>query len=247
MYELDVLRAYMKNAKITPRRILQVSFGIIILLIVASNSVSTVAYRSDISQAVEEQSQRLIYTYSPDDRIGVLYGGNDLVVAGTAVSLHDSLRIVYTSIDLIPVSSLDEIKELPLFQYKILIYIFESSTDGVIVGETVSWKDFAAFLIAHPELDHVLGMGNTNNLYRYLPIYQTNVWKEGSDVLDAKLVYLWCIWSVADILETKNPDYSDYHKAGINIRKLSLKWFADNIGSIVERNLDPIDTMGEED
>ena len=247
MYELDVLRTYLKKTRITPRRVLQISLGITIILIVTSNSVSTVAYRSDISKAVEVQSQRLIYTYSPDKRIGILYAGKDLIVAGTAVSLYNSLRIVYTSIDLIPVTSLDEIKSFPLSKYNILIYVFESTMEGVIIGETVTWRDFTTFLAAHPDLDHVLGMGNTNNLYQYLPIYQTNVWIEGSDVLDAQLVYLWCIWSVADILETKNEDYSDYHKAGINIRKLSLKWFADNIDAVVERNLSPIDPMGEED
>ncbi|MHA2247570.1 MAG: hypothetical protein ACXADY_21660 [Candidatus Hodarchaeales archaeon] len=247
MYEIEVLRAYLKKTNITPRRVLQISLGITILMIVASSSVSAVAYRTEISKAVEEQSKKLIYSYDLDERIGIVYGGQDLVVAGTAVSLYNSLRFVYTSIDLITVGSLDTIKEISLSQYNILIYIFETSLEGVVIGDTVSWKDFAAFLIAHPELDHVLGMGNANNLYRYLPVYQTNVWIEGSDVLDAQLVYVWCIWSVADILETKHKNYSDYHKAGINVRKLSIKYFADNINSIVERNLAPVDPMGEED
>ncbi|MFX0211861.1 MAG: hypothetical protein ACFFDT_38150, partial [Candidatus Hodarchaeota archaeon] len=244
MYELDVLRAYIKKAKITPRRVLQFSLGIMIILIITGNSVSTIAYRTEVSKAVEEQSKRLIFTYSPEKRIGVLYSGQDRIIAGTAVSLYNSLRIVYTSIDLIPITSLDEIKRLSLSQYNILIYIFESSIEGIIIGDTVPWKEFSSFLATHPELDHVIGTGNAHNLYRFLPISQTNVWIEGSDVLDVQLVYLWCIWSVADILETKNDEYSDYNKAGINIRKLSLKWFAENIDSVVERNLQPVDPMG---
>jgi hypothetical protein len=246
MYELDVLRAYVKKAKLTPRRLLQFSLGIMIILIIMGNSVSAIAYRTEVNKAVEEQSKRLIFTYSPEKRIAVLYGGQDRIIAGTAVSLYNSLRIVYTSIDLIPVTSLDAIKQLSLSQYNILIYVFDSSIEGIIIGDTVTWKEFASFLAAHPELDHVIGTGNAHNLYRFLPISQTNVWIEGSDVLDAQLVYLWCIWSVADILETKNDEYSDYNKAGINIRKLSLKWFAENIDSVVERNLQPVDPMGEE-
>ncbi|MFW9904663.1 MAG: hypothetical protein ACFFFH_10045, partial [Candidatus Thorarchaeota archaeon] len=247
MYELDVLRTYIKKANITPRRVLQFSLGVMIILIITGNSISTIAYRSEVSKAVDERSKRLIFTYSPEKRIGVLYSGQDRIIAGTAVSLYNSLRIVYTSIDLIPVTSLDEIKQLSLSQYNIVIYIFNSTMEGITIGDTVSWEEFSVFLKAHPELDHVIGTGNSNNLYRYLPISQNNVWIEGSDVLDAQLVYLWCIWSVADILETKNEDYSDYSKAGINIRKLSLKWFADNIGAVVERNLQPVDPMGEED
>ncbi|MFX1516183.1 MAG: hypothetical protein ACFFC6_07735 [Promethearchaeota archaeon] len=247
MYELDVLRAYLKKAKITPRRILQISLGLTLVLIISGNTVSTVAYRANMTNAFEEQSKRLIYTYSPDKRIGVIYAGNDPIIAGTAVSLYTSLRIVYTSIDLIPVTSLDDIRQRISPQYNIFIYIFDSSIEGIIIDEMVTWEEFAVFLAAHPELDHVIGMGNAHNLYQYLPISQTNIWIEGSDVLDAQLVYLWCLWSVADILETKSEEYSDYYKAGTNIRKLSLKWFAENIDAVVERNLQPVDPMGEED
>ncbi|MFX0013829.1 MAG: hypothetical protein ACFFBQ_05725 [Promethearchaeota archaeon] len=247
MYELDLLCKFLKAVNITPRRILKFSMGIMIILIVSSSPISAVAYRSELSKAVEEQSQKLIYSYDLEKRIGVLYAASDLLIAGTAVSVYNSLRLVYTSIDLIPVAGLDEIKALQLSRYNILIYVFDTSIEGVIIGDIVPWKEFANFLEVHPEFDHVLGLGNTNNLYRYLSMAQTNIWIEGSDVLDAQLVYLWCIWSVADILETKYEEYSDFNKAGINIRKLSLIWFAENIDAVVERNLQPIDPMGEED
>lgn len=249
MYELDYIREYLKNNRITPRRVLQVSLGIIIIMIMASSSLSAAAHRAEIASSIEEQSKHLIYSYELDKRVAVLYYGNDdPIILGSAVSLYESLRLVYKSIDLIPVGSLDEIKDLPLSEYIILIYVFDTSIEGVIIGETVSWEDFSTFLLDHPNHNHVLGMGNTNNLYRYLSPSETiNVWIEGSDVLDAQLVFIWCIWSVADILETSYDDKSDYCKAGFNIRKLSLKYFVDNIEEVVNRQFDAVDPMGEED
>ncbi|MFW9777774.1 MAG: hypothetical protein ACFFE8_02890 [Candidatus Heimdallarchaeota archaeon] len=94
---------------------------------------------------------------------------------------------------------------------------------------------------------HVLALGNAINLYNYLPKSTSNVWIEGTDALDAELAFLWSVWSVADILETRYEKYSDYYNAGTNIRKLSLQYFADNINSVVERNFQPVNPIGEED
>jgi hypothetical protein len=226
---------------------IQLSLGVLMIFIMTSSTISGIAITNDNNKLVRDQSKQLVYSYEPEKRIGVIYAGNDLTVSGTAISLYESLRLVYKSIDLIYVGSLDDIKEIGISKYNILIYVFETSLEGAHIGDLVTWKEFADFINLHTDQHHVLGMGNANYLYRYIPVHHTNVWVEGHDILDAQLVYLWCIWAVADILETNHEQYSDYYNAGVNIRKLSLKYFADNINSIVERNFDIIDRMGEED
>ena len=71
-----------------------------------------------------------------------------------------------------------------------MIYVFETSLQGPYIGDQVTWEEFASFISVYPSQHHVMGMGNANNLYRYIPQYQTNVWIEGHDTLDAQLVYL---------------------------------------------------------
>jgi hypothetical protein len=248
MYEVDVVRNFLKTNKITPKRVMQLGLGILFITIMLSSNISAIAYRADTSRAVEAQSKKMIYSYELEERIAIFYSGNDLVIAGTAVSLYNSLRIVYRSIDLIPVGSLSDLKSLASDKYTITIYVFDTTLTGVMIGDLVSWETFGSYLKSHPNQYHILGMGNANQLYRYLPQkYVHNVWIEGSDIIDAQLIYLWCVWSVADILETNYDEYSDYYNAGINIRKLSIKYFAENINSIVERNFDAADPMGEED
>ncbi|NHJ02606.1 MAG: hypothetical protein EAX86_10750 [Candidatus Heimdallarchaeota archaeon] len=249
MYELDVLRKYMKENKITPRRVMQLSLGVLFLTILFTSTMSGVAIRVEQTQAVEEQSKRIIYSYDfPDHRIAVVYvGGSGSVLAGTAISLYNSLKVVYRSIDLIPVGSLEDLNAIDSNKYPILVYVFGTQMNGVLIGDLVSWDDFASYLKHHPLQEHVLGMGNAYKLYNYLLKSQTNVWIEGTDNLDAQLAYVWCIWSVADILETKFGYESDFHKAGVNVRKLSLKYFADNINDIVQRQFTPVDPIGEED
>ncbi|MHA2304887.1 MAG: hypothetical protein ACXACU_05785, partial [Candidatus Hodarchaeales archaeon] len=247
IYEIKVLRQYLKENRITSRRILQLSLGIFMILVMTSSTFSGIALNNETAKAVRDQSKQLIYSYEPEMRIGIIYAGNDPIISGTAISLYNSLRLVYKSIDIYIVGSMDDMKEISFSNYNILIYVFETSLLGPYIGDLVTWKDFATFINVHPEQHHVMGMGNANNLYRYIPLHSTNVWIEGHDTLDAQLVYLWVIWAVADILETNHDSYSDYYNAGVNIRKLSLKYFADNINSIVSRNFDVVDPMGEED
>ncbi|MHA2164939.1 MAG: hypothetical protein ACXAAT_03655 [Candidatus Hodarchaeales archaeon] len=248
MYEVDVVREYLKNNRITPKRVLQLSLGVLFIIIMLSSSFSAIAYRTETSKAVEKQSKQVIFSYELDERIGIFYHASDLVIAGTAVSLYNSLRLIYKSIDLIPVGSIDEIKAVNDPRYNILIYVFDTTLEGVMIGEQVDWENFASYLKSYPQQQHILGMGNANQLYEYIPPkYIHNVWIEGSDILDAQLAYLWCVWSVADILEAGYEQYSDYYNAGINIRKLSIKYFSENINSIVERSFDTVNPMGEED
>ncbi len=248
MYEVDVVRDYFKTNKITPKRVMKVALGVAFILIMLSSTVSSIAYRVDTSKAVDAQAKKMIYSYELDERIAVFYTGSDPVIAGTAVSLYNSLRLVYRSIDLIPVGNLQDIRSFNGPRYNIAIYVFGTSLEGVRIGDLVTWKEFASYLKAYPQQEHVLGMGNANQLYRYLPQkYIHNVWIEGKDILDAQMVFLWCVWSVADILETHYEEYSDYYNAGLNIRKLSIKYFSENINSLVERNFEAQDPMGEED
>ncbi|MHA1971687.1 MAG: hypothetical protein ACTSW1_01770 [Candidatus Hodarchaeales archaeon] len=249
MYELDVLRNYLKENDITTRKVMQLSLALLFVLIMFTSTISGVAMRAEQQHAIEEKQKKLIFSYEfPDDRIAVVYsGGSDSIVSGTAISLYNSLRIVYRSIDLFPVGNIDQMDQISSTEYPIILYIFKTTMEGVEIGDLVTWEEFALYLGRHPLQEHVLGLGNAYQLYNYIPVTQQNIWIEGRDQLDAQLAYVWCIWSVADILETKYDVKSDFHKAGFNIRKLSLKYFAENINSIVERQFDPINPLGEED
>ena len=249
MYELDILCTYLKEKHITPRKLMQLSLGMIFVLIMLTSTFSGVARKVEQTEALEAQEKKLIFSYEfPNQRIGVVYkGGSDPVLTGTAISTYEALKHVYRSIDLIPVGSLDQIDEIDSSQYPILVYVFQASMEGVMIGELVTWEIFAAYLNRHSLQDHVLGMGNSYMLYNYLPRSQTHVWIEGTDNLDAQLAFVWSLWSVADILETRYNEKSDFYKAGFNIRKLSLKYFADNANELIQRQFAPVNPIGEED
>ena len=74
---------------------MKLGLGIFFILILLTSNASAIAYRADTSKAVEAQSKKMIYSYELEERIAIFYAGNDLVIAGTAVSLYNSLRIVY--------------------------------------------------------------------------------------------------------------------------------------------------------
>jgi hypothetical protein len=179
--------------------------------------------------------------------IGIFYDPFDVVISQIAQNVSTALDMANVSSSLHEVSSVFELEHaLNESGAWIAIYLFNSGLENVTMGhEVVDWEDFAQFLLRYKRVHHILGIGNTRKLAEYIGEDSKNVHLADTDLIDAKLTFLYSLWAVAEVLESIKG--SKYKEAGLDIRRVGLKFFADNFNDLFERTLEPKVPLGEED
>jgi len=179
--------------------------------------------------------------------IGIFYDPFDPVISQTAWDVYTALDIANVSSSLYEVSSAFELEHaLSESGVWIAVYLFNSGLEGVTLGrEVVGWKDFAQFLLRYKSVHHILGIGNTRKLAEYVGEDAKNIHLAETDLVDVKLTFLYSLWAVAEVLE-KSKDYR-HKEAELDIRRVGLKFFADNFNDLFERTLEPKVPLGKED
>jgi hypothetical protein len=165
----------------------------------------------------------------------------------TARNIFTALELANVSSSLIEVSSTIKLEHvLDESGVWIAIYLFKSNLENITIGkEALKWEDFAQLLQRYKSIHHILGIGNTRILAQFVGENPSNIHLEGSDVIDVKLTFLYSLWTIADVLKTKKSYW--YREAELDIRRVGLKFFADNFNDLFERTIDPKLPLGEED
>ncbi len=205
------------------------------------------------TEAVQTQLEEQAHYYKFDsDLIGIFYDHEDEIAKQTGEALVNSLGLMTPNVKGYAISKLDAIPEI-FFQeeFDIAVYVFPSSDEGLkITGEhkvvTHSWstvgKMFGDLVTDYPNVEHIFAMGNTYQLMQHIKV-NGNFHVSNSEMGDAKIFYLYALWTIADILEAKGGKEA---KLGNDIRMASLKFFADNFNDIAARNISPESPLGEE-
>lgn len=231
--------------KINPIFIQKLILSIVVSSIVLTGAIAGIAIDIDNSKSLQKQSDKIIRQHEFTERIAIVYDSSHETILSTAFSIFESLRMVYSSIDLITATEYEDLTSLSQGGHIIFIYLFDTTLEGVKFGdELIPWETFITELKVRKATQHVLGMGNGPTMEQLVTEADINIHIEGSEVLDLQLAYFHSMWSVGTCLEGIDSKYQD---VGLDIQKLGLKYFADNINPLVERNFQPVDPIGEED
>ena len=188
----------------------------------------------------DAQIAKQLHYYSFDsDLIVVFYDEHDSLMNDTALSLVNSIGLMTPNIVGVPVNSLVDIETvLEYTPYMVAIYVFQSDTEGLFIHERIGdsnikqfgWRVFAETLNSAGQTKHILAMGNTMQLHKYLDIQlQSNVYASQDEQVDAQHMFIYALWTLADILEAETGKRA---LLGEDIRMASLKYFADNFNQL---------------
>lgn len=190
-----------------------------------------------------------------EKKIAIIFDRSDLPLTKTAFSVFSSARILYHNIALIPVENFQQVVNLiNNVDYDIKSYFIKGSIDGVTLGgKTWSWNKFAKFLTSEKHTHHIFGAGSTDQLLKEIDSTLTNIMNlhiEGSDVIDTELAYFYTLWEIGEIFNhtiSEDGANSDYQKVGEDFRNLATIYFAENMNSLINAQINPVEPLGEED
>jgi hypothetical protein len=224
---------------------------IVLLVLITSSTYSMAASAAEITESMEDQQEKLSHWFNLEGtKIGIFYDNGNNLTRETGESLFYSLSLMTPSIVGVPITNFDQINlVLESEEIDIALYVFPSSYDGMIITErgnkfeTIGWEEVAGSLI--PEVIHVFATGNTIQLFNFvspdLLVYGPNTEKE-----DAKQLFVFALWTLADVLEEHFSNDSTASNFAEDIRMASLQFFADNLNDLVTRTIEPQDAMGVE-
>ncbi len=214
-----------------------------------ANAYTASSNTEAVQQQIEEQAH--YYTFR-SNLIGVFYDYKDELTKQTGEALVNSLGLMTPNVEGFAIKRLEAIPEIfDTKDFDIAVYIFQTNSKGVIIhGDskkaTISWARsanvFNKVIDRNPDVEHIFAMGNTYQLLNAL--HDTRkVHASNEEKVDAKIIYLYSLWTIADILEERGGKQA---ALGKDIRMASLKFFANEFNDIAARNIAPESPLGEE-
>lgn len=224
----------------------------LILLLSGSTFANAYVANSNTEQVNNQLEENAHYYTFPSNLIGIFYDHKDEVAKVTGEALVNSLSLMTPNVEGYAISSLDAIPEI--FRRKnfdIAVYVFQSDPGGLKINGnfkevTYSWDRSASvfdeIIDRYPSVEHVFAMGNTLQLVNKLED-RRNVHASQEEKVDAKLIYLYALWTLAEILEQRGGKQASL---GNDIRMASLKFFSEEFNDIAARNIEPESPLGQE-
>ncbi|MHA2401743.1 MAG: hypothetical protein ACXADH_02030, partial [Candidatus Kariarchaeaceae archaeon] len=222
-----------------------------ILLLTSSTLFTSPAAAAEMTEGLEDQHERLLHYFDLESTIiGIFYDTGNNLTKETGESLFYSLSLMTPSIVGIPITAFGQIHNvIDSENIDIALYVFPSTYDGLIITERgsktelIGWEAVADSL--DPEVIHIFATGNTLQLFNHvspdLAVYGPNSEKE-----DAKQLFMFGLWTLADVLEEHYGEDSTASNFAEDIRMASLQFFSDNFNDLVSRTIEAQDVMGVE-
>ncbi len=207
-------------------------------------NISTV-YTS--AHAVSNQTEFLLYA-NPGDmltkKIGIIYDPFNQITEEVAKSIYETIDVFYSKVELVQVFNHNSFVEAFYTDYWIMIYVFHSSLEGIEYGGwTLSWKDLSWYYDAYSERKHIGVFGNAYQLPNYE--IAENCYFEKVEVLEARLGYLHAVWSLSEIFSQEADPL--YREIGDRFKLVAVKYFGDEMESLIQSEIDPKYGLGEVD
>ncbi|MGY5853384.1 MAG: hypothetical protein RTU92_07470, partial [Candidatus Thorarchaeota archaeon] len=179
------------------------------------------------------------------DRIYIFYDQDDPTMREIAEGVDEIVSYRIATVNTIPTTSLIDLRYWLTDEPWIAIYAFNSNATHVYFNErSIQWYEFYDLIGQSRSTQHVLGMGNTITLSHAWDGVE-NVYSSDSEVVDAFILVVHDIWSVAEIAKKRGE--SDYLAVGEDLEKIALQIYADNFAGLIERTIEPVNSVGEMD
>ncbi|HKZ42582.1 MAG TPA: hypothetical protein VJ044_16585, partial [Candidatus Hodarchaeales archaeon] len=187
--------------------------------------------------------------------IFILFDSSDTRFVVAAKSILDSLKFVYFNIHLQPIEAGVQLETF--FREKrpfAVIWMFDTNLQGLRIGENslVPWEELASTIGQTPRVNHIMGLGNTEDLRTVLAtngLSGSNLFTQPtlSGVVDLKIGYFYSMWKLSELFLglSSGPSLDSYHRVGETLRVLAAKFFEKEINDLVYRNIEPKDPIGE--
>ena len=219
---------------------------VLLASIVFSGIFSTTVVANQQTKAIENTQEQNAHFYDLHNKlIAVIYSEGDQLSKETGESLYNSLKLLTPSIRGIPVSSKTTVLDaMKLQDLDIAIWVFPTTDKGLIIDRyavhyNYTWAEVVDWL--NPEVTHIFATGNTYQLLKQVPWYY-NVFGTDEEKTDAHQLFVYTLWTLADILE--NRDDTTSQNFGKDLRAVTLKYFANNINDLAARTIEPESAMG---
>ena len=223
----------------------------IILLFGLSVLGNAQAYSRETESVELTQEQVSHYYQFEEDFIIIFYDQYDKLSNNTAMSILDSIGLMTPNIVAQPVNKLRDINTLlDTGMYKIAIYVFPTDDQSLMTHQIYkerkySWDEVSSNIKKYSDIYHIFGTGNTAQLFESLGDYDsTRIFGSGDEVIDAQQLYIYTLWTLADILE-KDME-GRYGLLGNDVRMATLQYFADNFNQIAATSVSASNPMGVE-
>ncbi len=225
----------------------EIILSIILLSILLVSNISTSqtlsqssqSYKTSTSDIVVESTKRdigEIYFY----KILLVYDSTSTPISLTALHTYFVIRYTYPNVERYPVSKFEDLMGIPHYEDSIIIYILNSTVDGVIVGDDlVKWSEFALYLSSYYTSEIILAIGNTYKLDNFK---EPNWHYSEYEYTGLSSLEVYTTWTTAEILEAKGFD-----KNAEKLKAQSIKLMAENLNLIFEDNVNPRVRIGVKD
>ncbi len=223
---------------------------IFLLFILSISTISaTFAFPAEAARTagVTDEGELIVLGPVFDRPIAVVYSPSNEIVIQTAMSIRDSLKYYYRPVILAPIMDFSDYDAVTEDAW-IVVHVYDSNPEGPILASGQgSWKDLQSVILSNKDQKHVLAIPNSAQAAKNLGVALqfARLPDERSELADAELLGLYSLWMVADILETESYD-SKMREVGVTLRSLTLKYFAENLDTLVSRGYDPVVPMGKE-
>ncbi|MFQ5980730.1 MAG: hypothetical protein ACE5OZ_21550 [Candidatus Heimdallarchaeota archaeon] len=228
-------------------QIMNLIMAFLLLGLMGVSLVATAGLTSEQTEQMYEEPSGP-RSYALEGRIVILFDPNEPGLVSTASSLYQGLAEVYENTIFWAVQDESDLRQaLQHPKTWIAVHHFQTSIDTIQIGMTTfTWNDYYRVLSQYNEVDHILTIGNSRQFADQVNDldHTPNIHYDASELNDAKVSFVWTTWTIAELLIAKG---GDYRKAGRNVQNLSIKFFAENFSDLMERNIQPKDTLGEED
>ncbi|MCY3414617.1 MAG: hypothetical protein INQ03_23410 [Candidatus Heimdallarchaeota archaeon] len=224
--------------------------SLFIVLLMSTSPLSSAEASSDMLKATEASIEEQLHYYTFDyDLFVVFYDAETILTNETGLSLYHSLSLMTPNIVAIPITDLADIEKVLINQaYFAAFYVFQSDENGLKIhrgDKHYSWSRVNEVLSKSVSTQHIMAMGNSyqllNGLSREL---LPNVHGTGAELEDAQQLFIYSLWTLADILEA-SPE-PKRQKLGNDVRMATLQYFADNFNELVASTVEPTSPMGRE-
>ncbi|MBD3157373.1 MAG: hypothetical protein GF309_01170 [Candidatus Lokiarchaeota archaeon] len=231
------------KAKLLKLRLFTVSVIILMLIGLIPQAVWA-------SQSMEREEDVIPQPFEGYDLDGIylFYDSTDEIMSAVADGVHEIASFRINNIMRIPTKSPHDIEFYLSDEPWIGVYALRSNLTHVMFPDyDITWQQFYKLLREHRSSQHVVGMGNTLSLDRWMTDGDSRIYHSESEQIDGLVLILYDIWAIKEICTlraTKNAEYGD---AANDLEKMALQIYADNFNALFQRSVDPVNPVGQVD
>ncbi|WP_371803414.1 hypothetical protein [Candidatus Lokiarchaeum ossiferum] len=220
------------------------------VFVIATFAFSIIPQAASAAEFMEESQRK---DTNPLDKydldwVYIFYDPNLPKMIDIAESVHEVIGFRLKNVRMIPISSATDLR-LELYDAPWLaIYALDSNLYGVNFEEySLSWRTFTKLLLAQPNTQHIMGMGNTLTFDKFIPSDANYIHHSEAEQTDAILLTMFDIWSVAELAEKKSAEDENYLKAAEDLKQMSGQIYADNFNALFQVSTEPQTPVGQID